>query len=390
MAAEEGIELDADSNGELTRAELKAGMQAYCDIWGPPPPRPAAGASGSAASGSAASGSAASGAKKAEKKGKKGPAAAAATVTDAELAEAAADMEIDISKLPLKGKAAKQLIADAKEAGITLDTDANGKVSKKELKAGLATYKAMHPEEFEEDSDAEDSDGEDSAEGAAPVEPAAPAAPAAPVAPAAPATPAAPVAATTAAAQKKCPGASITDAELTAAAAELEIDISSLPVKGKAAKELIAGAKAEGIALDTDGNGKISKKELKAGLAAYKAANPTAFAPPAATTTAATTTAAAQKKCAGASITDAELTAAAAELEIDISSLPVKGKAAKELIAGAKAEGIALDTDGNGKISKKELKAGLAAYKAANPTAFAPPAAPAAPTTTAAAQCWGQ
>ena len=70
-------------------------------------------------------------------------------------------------------------------------------------------------------------------------------------------------------------------------------------------------------------------------------------------------------------------------MEIDISSLPVKNQAAIDLIAGAKAEGIALDTDGNGEISKKELKAGLAAYKAANPTAFAPPAAP---TTTAAAQ----
>ena len=96
--------------------------------------------------------------------------------------------------------------------------------------------------------------------------------------------------------------------------------------------------------------------------------------------TTATTPAAAT--CAGSAITEAELTAAADEFDIDISKLPIKGKAAKGLIAGAKAHNITLDTNSNGKITKKELKAGLAAYKAKHPAAFAPPA----PTPAAAAQ----
>ena len=69
-------------------------------------------------------------------------------VTDAMLEQMAKDEGFDLKKLPVGGKVAKDLIDGAAEVGITVDTNGDGKVSKKELRKALSAYLTAHPDDM--------------------------------------------------------------------------------------------------------------------------------------------------------------------------------------------------------------------------------------------------
>merc|ERR1712051_174252 len=240
-------------------------------------------------------------------------AAAAATISDAEFKGFAMEHGMNISKLPLSGKEAKDLIDGAKADGLTIDTDADGKLSKKELKASIVAFKKAHPEQF----------------------------------------PAAPVAAAKKA-EKAAAKVTVSDAELATHAKHMHIDLKKLPLTGAAAKGLIADTKAHlGISIDSNSDGKVGKEELRTALVAFKKKHPEEFK---------------AQKAAAVTVSDAELTAACAEMHIDIAKLPITGALATALIADTKKHlGISIDANKDGKVGKEELRAGLASFKAKNP-----------------------